>query len=87
VTFKPLREDFATRQTTTVYSTIVRKNGQRIPISYDVVRHGAAWKVYDFSIEHVSMVQSYRAQFADALAQGGMPALLKRLQNHNQATA
>lgn len=84
VQFRPLRENFAGRQTMTVNSVIVRKNGQRIPISYDVVRSGDQWKVYDFSIENVSMVQSYRSQFSGVLAQGGMTALLARIQNHNR---
>lgn len=83
VKFQPLREDFSTRQTMRVSSIIVRKNGQRIPITYDVSRSGNQWKVYDFSIESVSMVQSYRAQFSSVLANGGMTALLARLQNHN----
>ncbi len=86
VIFQPLRGDFATQQTTRVNSVIVRQNGQRIPITYDVARSGDTWKVYDFSIEHVSMVQSYHSQFADVLAQGGMPALLTRLQSHNRST-
>jgi phospholipid transport system substrate-binding protein len=85
VTFQPLRGDFSSQQATRVNSIIARKNGQRIPITYDVLRKGNQWKVYDFSIEHVSMVQSYHSQFSDVLAQGGMPALLARLQAHNNA--
>ncbi|MCX7120389.1 MAG: ABC transporter substrate-binding protein [Gammaproteobacteria bacterium] len=84
VRFQPLRGSYATQQTATVNSMIVRKSGQRIEISYDVVRHGNDWMVYDFSIEHISMVQSYRSQFQDVLAQGGMKALLTRMQTHNQ---
>lgn len=86
VTFKPLREDFSKQNTVQVNSVITRKNGQRIPISYDVTRQGNAWKVYDFSIEHISMIQSYRSQFADVLQSGGMLALLARLQSHNRAS-
>jgi phospholipid transport system substrate-binding protein len=85
VSFQPIRGDIASQQTLRVNSMIVRKNGQRIPITYDVSRYGDSWKVYDFSIEHVSMVQSYRSQFSGVLANGGMPALLTRLQNHNQS--
>ena len=85
VKFHPIRGDFASRQTMRVSSIIIRKNGQRIPISYDVVRAGDQWKVYDFSIEHVSIVQSYRSQFAGVLANGGMPALLTRLARHNRS--
>jgi phospholipid transport system substrate-binding protein len=86
VIFQPLRENFNDRQTVRVSSVIARKNGQRIPITYDVVRKGNDWKVYDFSIEHVSMVQSYHSQFSEVLNQGGMAALLVRLERHNQAS-
>ncbi|MDP1574099.1 MAG: ABC transporter substrate-binding protein [Coxiellaceae bacterium] len=86
VMFHPLRESFASRQTMRINSVIVRKTGQRIPVTYDVERVGDAWKVYDFSIENVSMVQSYRSQFASTLASGGMPALLSRLASHNRST-
>lgn len=84
VNFQPIRGDYASSQTLRVNSMIVRKNGQRIPITYDVLRSGNEWKVYDFSIEHVSMVQSYRSQFTGVLTSGGMPALLARLQHHNK---
>ena len=86
VNFQPIRGDYASSQTLRVKSVIVRKNGQRIPITYDVLRSGNAWKVYDFSIEHVSMVQSYHSQFSNVSAQGGMPTLLTRLHNHNRAS-
>lgn len=86
IVFQPLREGFSGRQTMRINSVIVRKTGQRIPVTYDVARVGDAWKVYDFSIENVSMVQSYRSQFASTLASGGMPALLNRLAAHNQST-
>lgn len=85
VRFHPLRDDASAQQTARVNSVIVRKNGQRISISYDVTRSGNQWKVYDFSIEHVSMVQSYRSQFSGVLAQGGMPALLTRMESHNRS--
>lgn len=86
VQVQPLRGDYASHQSTRVNSIVIRKSGQRIPITYDVVRVGNEWKVYDFSIEHVSMVQSYHSQFADVLAQGGMSALLTRLKSHNETS-
>lgn len=85
VLFRPVRGGYESAQTTRVSSEIIRKNGQHIQITYDLARAGNQWKVYDFSIEHVSMVQSYRAQFSSVLAQGGMPALLTRIQNHNRS--
>ena len=87
VQFYPLRENITNQQTMQIRSVIIRQNGQRIPISYDVVRAGNQWKVYDFSIENVSMVQSYRSQFSNVLASGGMSTLLTRLKQHNMRTA
>lgn len=66
-----------------VRSVIIRSTGQRIPVSYEVIRSGSEWKVFDFSIENVSMVQSYSAQFAGVLSSSGMNGLLQKLKNHN----
>lgn len=83
VRFYPLRVNYQNRRTVNVRSLIVRSNGQRIPVNYDLVRQGSRWKVYDFSIENVSMVQSYRSQFAGVLSSRGFPGLLQQLKQHN----
>lgn len=84
VQFYPVRENYEGRSTVQVQSVIVRANGRRIPVSYNVVRAGSGWKVYDFSIENVSIVQSYRSQFASVLSSQGMPGLIDRLKRHNR---
>lgn len=84
VKFYPLRENYASQQAVNVRSVITRHNGQRIPVDYNLVRQGNSWKVYDFSIENISMVQSYRSQFSGVLSSGGMPALLAQLGRHNR---
>lgn len=84
VRFYPLRVDYNTRRVVQVRSMIVRQSGRRIPISYNLLRLGNTWKVYDFSIENVSMINSYRAQFASVLANSGMSGLLQRLARHNR---
>lgn len=80
----PLRRNYSSARTVTVRSLVVRRNGQRIPVSYNLVRRGNSWKIYDFSIENVSMVQSYRAQFASALSRGGMSNLIASLQKRGR---
>lgn len=80
VHFYPYRGSGSTAH---VRSVIVRRSGQRIPVSYNLVRSGSRWKIVDFSIENISMVQSYRSQFRGALAQGGLARLVKRLRSHN----
>lgn len=84
VQFFPIRGDYASARTVTVRSQIIRRTGQKIAVDYNVVRSGDSWKVYDFSIENVSMVRSYQSQFSDVLAQQGMAGLLQRLKTHNK---
>lgn len=77
IEFKPMRDASAVRPQ--VESVISRKNGQRIPVSYRLVQSGGAWKVYDFSVEGISLISSYRSQFDTILQQKGMAGLLNRL--------
>lgn len=67
-----------------VRSVVLRKSGQRIVINYHLVQVGGQWKVYDFSIEGVSIIQNFRSQFANTLATGGMAALINKLQAYNR---
>lgn len=80
VKFFPLRGGYR-RRVVTVNSLLIRGNGQRIRMSYNVRRAGSRWKIYDFSIAGVSMVQSYRAQFSGVLAKLGLPGLIARLRS------
>ncbi len=81
VIFKPLRSKNIGKGPVLVRSVIVRKTGQRIPLSYRVMIRGNAWKVIDFSVDNISMTQSYRAQFSGVLDRGGMALLLKQLRS------
>lgn len=84
IRFYPLRSSYAKASFLRVNSVILRRNGQRIPISYNLMRSGNKWLVYDFAIENVSMVHSYRSQFASILSSGGLSALISRLKVHNR---
>lgn len=78
IEFEPLRDPQAIRPQ--VKSLIVRKNGQRIPVSYRLARVGGVWKIYDFEVEGISMIYSYHSQFSSILQQGGgVPTLLRHL--------
>lgn len=80
----PLRGGVAGRSRVQVYCDIYRSQGPKIPVSYRLLKSGSRWMIYDFSVEGVSMVQSYRSQFASVLSQGGMNRLLKQLKTHNR---
>jgi len=84
VKFFPMRR-FSNDQTQVeVKSLIIRKNGQKIPVTYRVFKSGNHWKVSDFSVEGISMVQSYRSQFAPVLSDGGFNGLLQKLESRKK---
>ena len=83
VKFYPLRGG-ASGSVVRVKSLLIRKNGQEIPMNYNLIKRGGHWKVYDFSIEGVSLVRNYRSQFSSTLRKGGMPQLIARLKTYNK---
>jgi len=58
---------------------------KEIPIFYRVILKDGAWKVYDVSIENVSLVQNYRTQFNDILAKNSPEQLLEILRKKVKA--
>lgn len=68
--------------TVEVNSQIVSSQSQPISVTYRLVHIGGGWKLYDMSVEGISMLGSFRAQFSDILSQGDMNTLLNRLSGH-----
>jgi phospholipid transport system substrate-binding protein len=79
IEFKPLRNYSPNNDKVQVYSIIVRSNAPEISLNYRLARLSNDWKIYDFSVDGISMVQSYRSQFAGTLRNGGMPKLIEQL--------
>ena len=56
------------------------------PVDYRL-RQGSGWQVIDVVIENVSLVSSFRTQFADVLAKSGPTGVLAKLKERNAARA
>ena len=82
IRFYPVRGGTSGR-TIQVNSQIVSSQHEPINVSYRLVRSGGGWKLYDMSVEGVDMLESFRVQFADILANGSMEQLLQRISSHN----
>lgn len=67
----------------TVRSEIVPKSGPSVPINYSMHVKDGAWKVYDVSIEGVSLVTNYRGTFADQIRKEGIDAMIRKLTERN----
>ena len=78
VEFKPLTMKPADSDVT-VRSEIRQPGGQPIPINYSMYKTAFGWKVYDVTIDSVSLVTNYRASFANTIRQQGIDGLIKTL--------
>jgi phospholipid transport system substrate-binding protein len=63
-----------------VRSVIVLPDERHVMVNYLCARVGSVWKVYDFTVDGVSFVNNYRAQFAHVIEEGGLPSLIKQLE-------
>jgi phospholipid transport system substrate-binding protein len=79
IKFLPLRGD-ANGRFVRVNSVIVRSSGPNIPLSYSLVSKKGQWKIYDFSVEGVSLLQSFRSQFGQMLQNENLDALIQQMQ-------
>jgi len=61
-----------------VQAVVTTKSGQ-IPLSCRVIKEGTDWKVYDVVIEGVSLINNYRTQFREILANDPPEKLLEIL--------
>lgn len=63
-----------------VYSKIIPSGGAPIPLTYSMRKKSDGWKVYDVTVEGVSLVNNYRGQFAAEIRRNGLDALITRLE-------
>lgn len=55
-----------------------------LPIDYLMNVRDGAWKVFDVSIEGISLVTNYRSTFTEEIRRGGMEGLIARLVEQNE---
>lgn len=84
VKFLPLRGS-ADGRFVRVNSVIIRSNGQNIPLSYSLIAKNNGWKIYDLSVEGVSLLQSFRSQFGQILQNSSMKNLIAQMRKNSKA--
>lgn len=85
VKFFPIRGGWQNQSQVEVESEIDQQGAPAVPMSYRLVLQNNQWKVVDFSVDNVSIVENYRAQFANDLSQGTLAQLTSKLAQHNTA--
>ncbi|MCP4470136.1 MAG: ABC transporter substrate-binding protein [Gammaproteobacteria bacterium] len=69
----------------TVRTEIEQAGGFPIPINYMLRLGDDGWKVFDISVDDVSLVTNYRSSFARAIKKNGVDGLIKTLRDRNQS--
>lgn len=71
----------------TVKTSINKAGVQPVLVDYEMEKTPDSWKVYDVSIEGVSMVSSYRGTFTSEIQEKGIDGLIKTLSDRNTSAA
>ncbi|MCB1794730.1 MAG: ABC transporter substrate-binding protein [Candidatus Competibacteraceae bacterium] len=69
----------------TVKTEVRLKAGRPIQINYSMHLNNDGWKVYDVTVDGVSLVTSYRSTFASQIRANGMDSVIADLQQRNNA--
>jgi phospholipid transport system substrate-binding protein len=66
-----------------VRSEIVSNRSEPIEISYRVEKSPSGWKIFDFNVMGVWLIEAYRGQFSQELSARGMDGLIQALAERN----
>lgn len=79
--------DQVTGDQAVVKTRIVSKTGTEIPVDYKMQKTPEGWRVYDVTIEGVSLVANYRTQFNKIVMTESYQALVDRLKARGSTDA
>jgi phospholipid transport system substrate-binding protein len=68
----------------TVPTKVQPRSGAPIPINYSLHFMNGAWKVYDVTVDGISLVTNYRDTFVSQIRDGGMDAVIQGLEQRNR---
>lgn len=71
-------------KTAVVRQDITQPSGTNLPVVYRLHNRTQSWKVYDVTVDGVSLVKTYRSSFASIIKEGGLDKLIATLHTKNQ---
>jgi phospholipid transport system substrate-binding protein len=83
VSVKPLRAGAA--DTEVIVRTEVIGRGDPVQLDYRMEKTASGWKIYDFNVLGVWMVETYRTQFAQEISARGIDGLIATLAQRNKS--
>lgn len=67
-----------------IKTEIEQAGGFPIPLNYSLRASEQGWKIYDISVDDISLVSNYRSSFARQIKKNGVDGLIKILHDRNQ---
>lgn len=67
----------------TVRNQFTRAGGKPVSLDYQMRKTDNGWKIYDITVEGISLVLTYRSEFDQVVKQEGIDGLIKRLSQKN----
>ena len=83
ITYPPV-EQKGTGKTAIVKQEISQPGSESIPNVYRLHNKSGEWKVFDVSVDGVSLVKTYRASFGSMIDDGGLDDLIASLDSKNK---
>ena len=84
----PYRGDASKLDKIEIKSFVIASSKSRFKVIYKLIRdNNDSWLIYDFSIDGISMVESYKSQFSPVLASDGLKGLIDNMRKHNEKSS
>lgn len=84
VEYFPVRGGVKGKKRVQVASVIREPGKEPINVTYRLIAKQDNWKVYDISIEGVSLLKGFKSQFSQEIERSGMDHVINRLKEHNK---
>lgn len=68
-----------------VSTRFVTRQGREIPVDYRAISRDGRWRVYDVSVQGVSLVNNYRSQFDRVIRDSSYSELVQRIKDKDVA--
>ncbi|TAK83670.1 MAG: ABC transporter substrate-binding protein [Betaproteobacteria bacterium] len=68
----------------TVRNQYIRPGAKPVAVEYQMHKTDQGWKIYDITVEGISLVITYRSEFDQVVKQDGIDGLIKRLREKNE---
>lgn len=83
IEYLPMREVGDAKEVN-VNTEVAEHGAPPIPINYRLYLNGGQWKVFDITIDSVSLVSNYRTGFNNQIRRHGLDGLIAKLKERNQ---